>query len=119
MNKQNIIINLGLILTIILLSCKTKRDIDCGYNGETIQVIKDQNASIRNVENQYYLYFEEGIKTDSPTLLDTIHLLLPCNLPTEFKLNSQKVTVSGEIRENPGYSSHSNYTDFYINKISK
>ncbi len=118
MNKQNIVINIGLILVMTLLSCKTKTESDCGYNGETIQVIKDQNASVRQIDNQFFLYFEEGIKIDSPYLLDTIHLLLPCNLRAQFKLNSQKVRVSGEIKENPGYSSHNNYTDFYINKIS-
>ena len=119
MNKQNNIINIGLILTIALLSCNANGDIDCGYNGETIQVIKDQNASVIQLENRFFLYFEGGIKIDSPQLLDTIHFLLPCNLPTQLKLNSQNVTVSGKILENPGYSSHNNYTDFYIFKILK
>jgi hypothetical protein len=118
MNKQNTITNIGLILMITHISCKNKRDIDCGYNGGTIQVITDQNASVRQVDNQIFLYFQEGIKIDSPYLQDTIHLLFPCNLQAQFKLNSQKVRVSGEIKENPGYSSHNNYTDLYINKIT-
>jgi len=124
MNMQYIIINLVLILTMALLSCDAtgdnKSDIKCGYNGETIQVIKYQNASIRDLDGRYFLYFVEGLKIDSayPYLLDTIYLLLPCNLPGQFKVDNQKVLVSGEIKENPGYSSHNNYTDFYINKIS-
>lgn len=107
------------MLTMILLSCETKRDIDCGYNGKTIKTINDQYASVTDVADQFFLYFEEGIKIDSPNLLDTIFYLLPCNLPEQYKVDNQEVIVSGEIKENPIYSSHNNYTDFYINEISK
>jgi hypothetical protein len=75
-------------------------------NGETIQVITNQNASVRQLDNQFFLYFEEGIKIDSPYLLDTIHLLLPCNLRAQFKLNSQKVRVSGEMTKPIMYNEH-------------
>lgn len=103
----------------ILLHCENKRDIDCGYNGKTIKVINDQDVTVNNIGDLFFLYFEEGIKIDSPNLLDTIYLLLPCNLPDQFKIDNQNVTVSGEIEDNPDYSSHNNYTDFYINEISK
>jgi hypothetical protein len=121
MTKQNFILNLSLILTMTLLSCETKREIDCGYNGTTIQGIYDQEAFVRDMGYQFFLHFEDGIKINPPSsnLLDTIYLLLPCNLPDIFKVDSQKVRISGEIKENPGYSSHDNYTDFYIHKISK
>ena len=117
MNKQYLFISL--ILTIILVACQTKSDLNCGYNGKTIRIINDQNASIKDVEDQFILHFEEGIKIDSPNLLDTIYFLLPCNLPDQFKVDNQEVKISGEIKENPAYSSHNDYTDFYINKITK
>jgi len=103
----------------ILFGCETKSNTDCGYNGKTIQILNDQNASIKDVEDQFFLYFKEGLKIDSPNLLDTIFFLLPCNLSDQFKVDKQEVKISGEIRENPGYSSHNDYTDFYINKITK
>src|SRR4030042_1041572 len=110
MIKQCISISISLILTMMLLNCETKSDIDCGYNGKTIKIINDQNASIKDVEDQFFLYFKEGIKIDSPNILDTIFFLLPCNLPDQFKVDNQEVKISGEIKENPGYSSHNNYT---------
>ena len=66
-----------------------------------------------------HIYFEEGIRIDSPTLRDTIYMLEPINLPDNFNLHDLKVTVSGDVLENPGYSSHSNYTKFYIIDIQK
>lgn len=116
---QNNLKNLYLLLVITLLSCEEKKDINCGYNGETIMTIKNQNAFIKKVDDRFFLQFKQGLETPSQHLLDTIYSLLPCNLPDQYKIHDQSVEVSGEIKENPGYSSHNNYTDFYINKISK
>ena len=117
MNKS--IVTPVIYLAILMFSgCESKQDIDCGYNGATIQVLNDQDAAVRKSDTQYFLYFENGIIIDSPTLLDTIYLLLPCNLPAKYKFDSQQVIISGDIKENPGFSSHNNYTDFYIDKIS-
>jgi hypothetical protein len=118
MNIKYTIRNLAFILALTLLSCETN-NYKSDANGKTIKVINDQSASIIDLDDTYFLYFEKGIVIDSPNLLDTIHLLLPFNLPNHFKVNNQNVTVSGEIKENPGYSSHNNYTTFYIDKISK
>jgi hypothetical protein len=62
----------------ILIACETKNDLNCGYNGKIIRIINDQDASIKNVEDQFFLHFEGGIKINSPNLLDTIYFLLPC-----------------------------------------
>jgi hypothetical protein len=113
-----IIRNLAFILALTLFSCESN-SYNSDANGKTIKVINNQGASIKDLDGTYFLYFGKGIVMDSPNLLDTIHLLLPFNLPDQFKVNNQIVTVSGEIKENPGYSSHNNYTTFYIDKISK
>lgn len=118
MNKKYTIWNLSFILVLLLFSCETNSYND-NANGKTIKVINDQGASIKDLEGTYFLYFGKGIEMDSPYLLDTIHLLLPLNLPHQYKVDNQNVIVSGEIKENPGFSSHNNYTTFYINKISK
>lgn len=113
------IVGFSLILFLITSSCQTERIMDCGYNGKPIQQIQNQDALVREIDGQFFLYFEEGLKLAAPNLLDTIYLLLPCNLPISFQTADQKTIVSGEIQENPAYSSHNNYTDFHINKIVK
>lgn len=95
----------------------------CKEDGEdrpnTIKIIESKDAVMKCSSFVKHIYFEEGIIIDSPTLLDTIYMLEPVNLPERFNLHDLKVTVSGDILENPGYSSHSNYTKFYIRDIQK
>ncbi len=90
---------------------------------------EDQLTTIKKIESKAavmkcsgfvkHIYFEEGIIIASPTLLDTIYMLEPINLPDRFNLHDLKVTVSGNILENLEYSSHTNYTQFYIRDIQK
>jgi hypothetical protein len=105
----------GLILIIFLSACKA----DSQYDLATIEKIENRDAVMKCSDFVKHIYFEEGIIIDSPTLLDTIYMLEPVNLPEPFNLHDLKVTVSGEILENPGYSSHSHYTQFYISDIQK
>ena len=107
---------IGLMLIITVVKCANEK-IDCGYNGMTIDVIHDQDALVKQIGSQFFLRFDIGLLIDSPNLLDTIYILLPCNLPGEFKVNEKSVIVSGQIKDNPGFSSHNNYTDFFITKI--
>ena len=107
---------IGLILIITFVKCDNHK-FDCGYNGKTIDVLHNQEALVKQIGNQFFLRFDSGLVIDSPNLLDTIYILLPCNLPGEFKVNEKSVVVSGEIKDNPSFSSHNNYTDFFIRKI--
>jgi hypothetical protein len=34
-----------------------------------------------------------------------------------FQIDGLEAIVSGEIKDNPSYSSHTNYTDFYITEL--
>ena len=85
----------------------------------TIKKIEDRDAVMKCSDFVKHIYFEEGIIIDSPNLLDTIYMLEPVNLPEQFNLHDLKVTVSGDILENPGYSSHTHYTKFFISNIQK
>lgn len=97
------------------VSCKK----DSQYDFTTIKKIENREAVMKCSDFVKHIYFEEGIIIDSPTLLDTIYMLEPINLPDEFNLHDLKVIVSGDILENPGYSSHSHYTKFYIRDIQR
>ena len=107
---------IGLILIITVVKCANYK-FDCGYNGMTIDVLHNQDALVKQIGSQFFLHFDFGLVIDSPNLFDTIYILLPCNLPGEFKVNEKSVVVSGEIKDNPGFSSHLNYTDFLIRQI--
>lgn len=104
-----------LLLLLSISSCKEDTD----DSPKTIKKIESQNAVMKCSSFVKHIYFEEGIIIDSPNLQDTIYMLEPVNLPERFNLHDLKVTVSGDILENPGYSSHSNYTKFYIRDIQK
>ena len=107
------------LLLVILFSCGENEEADCGSGEETILTLNNKEAAIQESGGQFFLYFEAGIETDSERLMETIHLLLPCNLQEQFKEDGLEVRVSGEVKENPGYSSHTNYTDFFITKIAR
>ncbi len=94
-------------------------DSKCGYGGETIMVIEAEQATIKKGEYKCLLQFEKGIVTGDTYLDDTIYLLLPCNLDEDFQIDGLGIIVSGEIKDNPAFSSHTNYTDFYITEITK
>ncbi len=91
----------------------------CGYGGETIKVLSNSEATVQKEGELFFLYFGQGISTGSANLMETIYLLLPCNLPAKYKEDGARVRVSGEEKDNPAFSSHTNYTDFYILKIAK
>ncbi len=99
------------------IGCDKNEDFDCGYNGDTILVLKNKEASIIGIDGRFFLRFEEAIITESMNLMDSIYSLLPCNLDTEYQVNGLDVIVSGHVKENPGYSSHNNYTDFFVKEI--
>lgn len=115
------IINIRAIPFFILLvllsfsSCKENEEDQL----TTIKKIESKAAVMKCSGFVKHIYFEEGIIIDAPTLLDTIYMLEPINLPDRFNLHDLKVTVSGDILENPAYSSHTNYTQFYIRDIQK
>jgi hypothetical protein len=115
MNKSNISFLLVFVLVILVASCKE----DSQFQAITIKKIENRDAVMKCSDFVKHIYFEEGIIIDSPTLLDTIYMLEPVYLPEQFNLHDLKVTVSGEILENPGYSSHSHYTKFHIRDIKK
>lgn len=115
MNNRFQILLLALVCTISINSCKK----DDQNDFLTIKKIENREAVMKCSAFIKHIYFEEGIIIDSPTLLDTIYMLEPINLPDEFNLHDLKVTVSGDILENPGYSSNSHYTKFYIRNIQK
>jgi hypothetical protein len=75
-------------------------------------VIEAEQAIVKKGEYKCLLKFEEGIVTGANHLDDTIHSLLPCNLDADFQIDGLEIIVSGEIKDNPAYSSHTNYTDF-------
>jgi len=91
----------------------------CGYGGETILELKDEPVLIREVDDQFFFWVETGLELNSDYLMDTIFFLKPCNLSSDFRIDSVYATVSGEVMDNPPYSSHSNYTDFFIKDIRK
>jgi hypothetical protein len=115
MNNSNISFLFVLVLVILVTSCKKESQ----FQATTIKKIENRDAVMKCSDFVKHIYFEEGIIIDSPTLLNTIYMLEPVNLPEQFNLHDLKVTVSGDILENPGYSSHSNYTKFYIRDIKK
>jgi hypothetical protein len=108
----------------LLFSCSSELnpeqdpDFKCGYGGETIMEIEAEPALVKEGENNYFLRFEKGFVTESFNLNDTIYSLLPCNLDDAFQIDNLEVIVSGEIKDNPAYSSHTNYTDFYITEFT-
>ena len=111
-----------LFIVVLFLRCETGEEPvnncdTCGYNGATIKKIEEVDASLKNIDEIYFLFLEKGILTGGMYLDDTLYSLLPCNLPEDFKKDGMKVTISGDIRDNPAYSSHTNYTDFCITKI--
>lgn len=120
-NKHNIIF--ALLIFSVAFSCESElepdQDYKCGYGGETIMVIQEMKASVTKGECNCMLRFEEGIVTGAIYLNETIHSLLPCNLDEEFQKDGLEIIVSGEIKDNPAFSSHTNYTDFYITEIAK
>lgn len=82
-------------------------------------VIESENAIIRKGGNNFFLSFDNGLITGGIYLNNTIYSLLPCNLNEELQIDSLEVKVSGEVKDNPAFSSHTNYTDFYITEIIK
>jgi len=115
MTKLNILRLFVLIGIFFFFACKK----DDSSDFTILKKIENRNAVMKCSNFVKHIYFEEGIRIDSPTLRDTIYMLEPINLPDNFNLHDLKVTVSGDILQNPGYSSHSNYTKFYIIDIQK
>lgn len=115
MIKLNILCSLIFVAIFFVTACKTESQFELA----TIEKIENRDAVMKCSNFVKHIYFEEGIIIDSPHLLDTIYMLEPINLPEQFNLHDLKVKVSGEILENPGYSSHLHYTQFYISEIQK
>ena len=82
-------------------------------------VLENRESYVRDTDGIFYLNFNEVILPGVIYLLDTIHFLKPCNLEEKYQIDGLEVIVSGEVLENPPYSSHNNYTDFFITKIKK
>jgi len=115
MNKK--FVTLGyLIFLLITFGCNETSIVG---DQDIIKTLRKENAAVKKIDSTFFLYFKDGIKVDSPNLLDTIYLLLPSNLPQNYELDGLSVITSGNILENPGYSSHNNYTSFYITEITK
>lgn len=111
------------VLLFSLMRCtdenEIKENINCGYGGETILELKNEPVLIREVDEQFFFWVESGLELNSEYLMDTIYLLKPCNLSSDFQTHGQYVLVSGKVMDNPPYSSHSNYTDFFIEDIKR
>ena len=112
------------VIAVALIGCGENADDlagveTCGYDGETIKVLSNSKATVQKEGELFYLHFEQGISTGSASLMEPIYLLLPCNLPVADKEDGKKVKVSGEVKDNPAFSSHTNYTDFFILKIAR
>ncbi|MCK5066438.1 MAG: hypothetical protein KAR16_03320 [Bacteroidales bacterium] len=119
MNKHTSIVGGTLVLIASICGCISKENPNCGYNGETFMVLEDREALVRDSDGIFYLNFKEVILPGVFNLLDSIHFLKPCNLEEKYRIDDLEVIVSGEVKENPPYSSHNNYTDFFITKIKK
>ncbi len=99
------------------IGCDMKEDFECGYNGDTILDLSKKEASVIEGEFGYFLQFEDPIVTGSMYLMDSIYTLKPCNLDKKYQVDGLDVIVSGQVRDNPAYSSHINYTDFFVTEI--
>jgi hypothetical protein len=119
MNKHISIVGGTLVLIASICGCISKDSPICGYGTETFMVLDDREAVVRDSDGIFYLRFEEVILPGVFGLNDSIYSLKPCNLEEKYKVDALEVIVSGEVKENPGYSSHTNYTDFFITKIKK
>jgi len=110
--------NFSLVFLILLIFTFGCNDISIDGDQDIIRILQKENAAIKKIDSTFFLYFEKGIVVDSPNLLDTIYLLLPSNLHRNYEIDSLSVIISGNIFENPGYSSHNNYTSFFITEIT-
>jgi len=97
---------------IILVSCKKdlKSTADCFPNDPTARQITDEHATIKLLDNVFYIIEQGTIDTQ----------LKPCNLSKEFQVNDLPVIVSGDVKSTvsvgPGPAGIDN---FVITKISK
>lgn len=111
------------LLLILNIDCRQKKDSVknhiCRYNGETIRLLNEEPAQTKELEGELFLWFGNGIRAISDNLMDTLFLLKPCNLAQDFKIDRLFVIISGEIKDNPPLSSHTNYTDLYLTEIRK
>ena len=116
MKKKSFLISLIAILIFLFHYCD-----DNDQSNSTIKKLENEDALVRVVEETswWILKFPQGIDVNSENLMDTIYTLNPTNLPDKYKADSLPVIVSGNIKENPPWSSHNNYTDFEITNIEK
>lgn len=87
-NSLHILIVL-LLIAVSFVSCKKDTiSPDCFSNVATLRQITNKPALIKYVEGQFYVVEYETIDTK----------LLPCNLPSEFRIDELKVNISGDVK---------------------
>lgn len=97
---------------IILVSCKkeSKSTPDCFPDDPIVRQIADQPATVKLLNNTYYIIGQGTIDTQ----------LKPCNLSKEFQVDNLPVIVSGDVKSTvsagPGPAGIDN---FVITTISK
>ncbi len=100
-----------LLLLTIAVSCKKVNQSNVCFENETTSgQIVNKPATIKLINNQFYI-IEQGT-------IDT--RLNPCNLPEEFKVDNLQVTISGDVKTtiyNPGEPCCTE--NFVITKIVK
>ena len=113
MEKFIPVLVLSIVAITLLFSCKKESDKkdDCFPDLPTLRYITNKPAIIKHLTGDTYYIAEQGT-------ID--NLLIPCNLPEEFKINDLQVTISGEVKATsqagPGPCCREH---FIITKISK
>lgn len=105
----------NLLFVVVMLftnACKkNKTTDDCSPNSAIARTILNKPATIFKQPNGIFYIVEQGT-IDSK--------LIPCNLPSEFKVDQMQVVISGEVKTSGQPASAPCCTNnFYILKITK
>lgn len=91
MKNTTCIFLISLLVISFLFSCKkdTTKNSDCFPNASTYRQIINKPAAISQQPGGTFYIIEQG----------TIDVKLdPCNLPTDFQVDRQQVTISGNVK---------------------
>ncbi|MGK7397160.1 MAG: hypothetical protein ACNS62_21465 [Candidatus Cyclobacteriaceae bacterium M3_2C_046] len=88
-----------LVQILFLIGCHQNEDvwedmtlIDCFPDGETIKIIKDQEAIVSLHEDLHFLICVDAGGNNTTNYF-------PCNLPEMFKADQKKILFSGKVKE--------------------